>query len=63
MKNATNFEYLLIEKYGEKGTAERDKFDADSLAFRRNAMLKESTKSVISEKENRYRQNDEENTF
>jgi hypothetical protein len=58
MKNATNFEYLLIEKYGEKGTAERDKFDADSLAFRLEVMLKETTKSANG-KENRYRQNPE----
>ena len=42
MKNVTNFEDLLIDKYGKKGTAERNKFDADSLAFRLGVMLKEA---------------------
>jgi len=42
MKNLTNFEDLLIEKYGNKGTEEREKFDADSLAFRLGVMLKEA---------------------
>ncbi len=40
MKNITDFEDVLLEKYGEKGTASRDKYDADSLAFRLGAMLK-----------------------
>ena len=42
MKNITNFEDLLKEKYGEKGTPVRDKFEADSLAFRLGVMLKEA---------------------
>jgi len=42
MKNVTDFEDLLKEKYGEKGKPERDKFDADSLAFRLGVMLKEA---------------------
>ena len=42
MKNVTNFEDLLIEKYGKKGTVKRDKFDTDSLAFRLGVMLKEA---------------------
>lgn len=42
MKNTTDFEDLLKEKYGEKGTPDRDKFDADSLAFRLGVMLKEA---------------------
>jgi len=42
MKNVTNFEDLLIEKYGNKGTEEREKFNADSLAFRLGVMLKEA---------------------
>jgi ribosome-binding protein aMBF1 (putative translation factor) len=42
MKNVTNFEDLLIEKYGEKGTAQRDRFDTDSLAFRLGVMLKDA---------------------
>lgn len=41
MKNITDFEDILKEKYGEKGTASRDKYDADSLAFRIGVMLKE----------------------
>ena len=46
MKNITKFEDLLVEKYGEKGTVERDKFDADSLSFRLGLMLKEARKSA-----------------
>ena len=42
MKNITDFEDLLINKYGEKGTAKRDKYDADSLAFRLGVMLKQA---------------------
>lgn len=42
MKNITDFEDLLIEKYGDKGTSARDKFDQDSLAFRLGVMLKEA---------------------
>jgi HTH-type transcriptional regulator / antitoxin HipB len=44
MKNVTDFEDFLISKYGEKGTPSRDKFDADSLAFRLGVMLKEARK-------------------
>ncbi len=46
MEHITNFEDLLIEKYGEKGTVERDKFDTDSLAFRLGVMLKEARKEA-----------------
>lgn len=42
MKNTTKFEDLLVDKYGKKGTKSRDKFDADSLAFRLGVMLKEA---------------------
>ena len=42
MKNVTDFEDLLKEKYGEKGNPKRDKYDADSLAFRLGVMLKEA---------------------
>jgi HTH-type transcriptional regulator/antitoxin HipB len=42
MKNLKDFEDILKEKYGEKGTPERDKFDAGSLAFRLGVMLKEA---------------------
>ena len=46
MKNITDFEDLLVEKYGEKGTPARDKYEADSLAFRLGVMLKEARKEV-----------------
>jgi len=46
MKNVTDFEDLLKETYGEKGTPSRDKYDADSLAFRLGVMLKEARKSA-----------------
>jgi HTH-type transcriptional regulator/antitoxin HipB len=42
MKSLTNFEDLLTNKYGQKGTSERDKYEADSLAFRLGVMLKEA---------------------
>lgn len=42
MKNIKTFEQLLEEKYGKKGTPERNQFDADSLAFRLGVMLKEA---------------------
>ena len=47
MKNVIDFEDILIEKYGEKGTATRDKYDADSLAFRLGVMLKEARKNAM----------------
>lgn len=46
MKNTTNFEELLKNKYGEKGTPDRDIFEADSLAFRLGVMLKEARKEA-----------------
>ena len=52
MKNVTDFEDLLKDKYGEKGTPLRDKYDADSLAFRLGVMLKEARKeSQITQEE------------
>ena len=47
MKNITDFEDILIEKYGEKGTPSRDKYDSDSLAFRLGVMLKEARKEAM----------------
>lgn len=44
--NITDFEEILTDKYGKKGTLERDKFDADSLAFRLGVMLKEARKEA-----------------
>ena len=46
MKNVTDFEDLLKDKYGEKETPTRDKYDADSLAFRLGVMLKEARKEA-----------------
>ncbi|KPL16191.1 MAG: XRE family transcriptional regulator [Bacteroides sp. SM1_62] len=46
MKSLTDFEDLLREKYGEKGTAKRDKFDANSLAFRLGVMLREARREA-----------------
>ena len=42
MKSIKTFEELLEEKYGKTGTAKRDQFDADSLAFRLGVLLKEA---------------------
>lgn len=42
MENITDFEDLLKDKYGEKGSPRRDKYDADSLAFRLGVMLKQA---------------------
>lgn len=46
MKNVTDFDDLLNEKYGEKGTPTRDQYDAESLAFRLGVMLKEARKEA-----------------
>jgi len=46
MKNLTDFEDLLIEKYGKKGTESRDVFDINSLAFRLGVMLKEARQNA-----------------
>lgn len=46
MKNVTDFEDLLIDKYGEKGTEKRDQYDAKSLAFRLGTMLKQARKDA-----------------
>lgn len=42
MKNVKTFDQLLDEKYGQKGSSKRDQYDADSLALRIGAMLKEA---------------------
>ncbi len=41
-KNVKTFEDLLNQKYGKAGTPERDRYDAESLAFRIGVMLKEA---------------------
>lgn len=40
--NTTDLEEILTEKYGKKGSEERDKYDSESLAFRLGVMLKEA---------------------
>ena len=52
MKNVTDFEDLLKEKYGKKGTVQRDKYDSNSLAFRLGVMLKEArTEAQVTQEE------------
>jgi len=52
MKNVTDFEDLLKEKYGEIGVPTRDNYEADSLAFRLGVMLKEARQELnITQKE------------
>ncbi len=40
------FEQLLEDQYGVKGTPKRDKYDANSLAFRLGVMLKDARKEA-----------------
>ena len=52
IKQTTNFEDKLIGKYGKKGSAQRDEYDLQSLAFRVGVMLKEARKEAhITQKE------------
>ena len=46
MRSTTDFEDILKNKYGDKGTPERDAYEADSLAFRLGVMLKEARKEA-----------------
>jgi len=46
MKNITDFEDLLKDKYGGKGSPDREKYDSESLAFRLGLMLKEARKEA-----------------
>ena len=56
MKNITDFEDLLKEKYGEKGTPTRDSYEFNSLAFRLGVMLKEArTQAKITQEELAYK--------
>jgi ribosome-binding protein aMBF1 (putative translation factor) len=41
-KDIKTFEDLLNQKYGKVGTPVRDRYDAESLAFRLGVMLKEA---------------------
>ena len=47
MKNITDFEDILKDKFGEKGSSSRDKYDADSLAFRLGVMLKDARNEAM----------------
>jgi DNA-binding XRE family transcriptional regulator len=47
MKNITDFEDILKDRFGEKGSSSREKYDADSLAFRLGVMLKEARKEAM----------------
>ena len=52
MKKTTNFEDILVKKYGKKGTAERESYETESLAFRLGVMLKQARKEAhITQKE------------
>ena len=42
MKNITDFESILTEKYGKKGTSKREKYEVDSLAFRLGILLRDA---------------------
>ena len=46
MKKLTTFEAHLNKRYGKKGTSSREKFEAESLAFRLGEMLKEERKKA-----------------
>ncbi|MFT4523325.1 MAG: HTH-type transcriptional regulator/antitoxin HipB [Bacteroidia bacterium] len=45
IKNITNFEELLTQKYGVRGTKNRDAYEINSLSFRLGEMLKEARKA------------------
>ncbi len=46
VKKLTSFESHLNRQYGRKGTRRREKFDADSLAYRLGEMLKAERKKA-----------------
>ena len=46
MENLTDFEDLLRDKYGEKGSPKRERYEADSLAFRLGVMLREARREA-----------------
>ena len=52
MKKLTTFEEHLDKQYGKKGSAHRDKFEADSISFRLGEMLKEErTKANLTQEQ------------
>ena len=46
MSKITTFEEHLEKEYGKKGTPEREKFEADAMAFRLGVLLKEARKEA-----------------
>lgn len=46
MRKLTSFESHLNKEYGNKGTARREKFETESLAFRLGEMLKAERKKA-----------------
>ncbi|NOX18914.1 MAG: helix-turn-helix transcriptional regulator [Chlorobi bacterium] len=46
MKKITTFDEHLEKQYGKKGSKRREKFEADSLAFRLGEMLREERKKA-----------------
>ena len=46
MAHIISLDQVLDDKYGKKGNPERDKFEAESLAFRLGVMLKEARKEA-----------------
>jgi ribosome-binding protein aMBF1 (putative translation factor) len=52
MKKITTFEEHLDKQYGKKGSARRDKFEADSISFRLGEMLREErTKAKLTQEQ------------
>ena len=52
MKKITTFEKHLDKQYGKKGNEDRDKFEANSIAFRLGEMLKEErTKAKLTQEQ------------
>ena len=41
-----SFETIIEDKYGKPGTASREKYEADALAFRLGVMLKQARKDL-----------------
>lgn len=46
MKDITDFEEIINDTHGKKGSKKRDKYDANALFFRLGVMLKEAGKEV-----------------
>lgn len=52
MKKITTFEEHLDKQYGKKGSKRRDKFEADSISFHLDEMLREErTKAKLTQEQ------------